>query len=76
MLFNSGFEIQQTYGQYIILGALMKLTRNKVKPVSNIKAGSVQSVMERIPFFAEVFSRHYPMLKSTSKNMFYYAVKL
>lgn len=75
MLQNSGFDILQTYGQYILLGSLMKLTNNKVKPISNVKAGGAQSLMEKIPFFAEIFSRHYSFLKSTSKNMFYHAVK-
>lgn len=75
MLQDNGFDVIQTYGQYIILGAIMKLTKNKVEPISNVKAGGAQSLMERIPFFAEIFSKHYSFLKSTSKNMFYHAVK-
>ncbi len=75
MLQDFGFDVLQTYGQYILLGALMKLTNNRVEPISNVKAGGTQSLMEKIPFFAEIFSRHYPFLKSTSKNMFYHAVK-
>lgn len=75
MLQDYGFDVVQTYGQYIILGTIMKLTDNKVEPISNVKAGGTQSLMEKIPFFAKVFSKHYPILKSTSKNMFYHAVR-
>ena len=75
LLSDSGFEILQTYGQYIILGAIMRLINGRVKPISNVNAGGIQSIMEKMPFFAEVFSKHSPILKSTSKNMFYHAVK-
>jgi ubiquinone/menaquinone biosynthesis C-methylase UbiE len=75
LLEDNGFKVKKVYGQYVILGSLMKLMNKKIAPVSNVNSGSTQSIMEKLPFFAEIFSRHYPVLKRTSKNMFYYSVK-
>ena len=72
---ESGFDLVDHYGQYILFGTLIHLTRDRIKPVSNVKGGKLQSTLERLPFVADVFSKHYKFLRNTAKNMFYEAVK-
>jgi len=71
----SGFDLEDYFGQYVILGKLIQLTQSRIKPVSNVKAGKAQAIMESIPMFASILSKHYRFLRGTSKNMFYYASK-
>lgn len=70
MLNNSGFDILQTYGQYILIGSLMKPSN-----FEKSMAKGAKSLLEKTPYFSEIFSKHYPILQTTSRNMFYHAVK-
>lgn len=75
LLDNAGFDFVDNFGQYILFGSLMKLTSSHIKPTSNIEGGKVQTFLERIPFIATIFSRHYKFIRRTSKNMFYLGEK-
>ncbi len=76
LLSQYGFKLHKTYGQYIILGSVMCLLGNRINPVSRVRAGRLQLIIEEMPLFAYVFSRHYPFLRNTAKNVFYVAEKV
>lgn len=74
LLKQSGFDIQKEYGLFILFGYALKISG--IEPDSRTDSkedGKIQRILDRIPLLPKIFSKPYPFMVGSAKNIGYIA---